>query len=93
MELISLVDTCPATEICDVLDKYLKNVPHDCDGVTMSGIDLDGALNLASIERCQAEWSMWGVMRRRSTSADASIPSPRRRDQAARTVAVGRFTR
>jgi NitT/TauT family transport system substrate-binding protein len=51
------------TEICDILNKYLKNVPHDCEGVTMSGVDPDGALNLASLERYQAEWLKWGVMR------------------------------
>jgi NitT/TauT family transport system substrate-binding protein len=51
------------TEICDILNKYLKNVPHECEGVTMSGVDPNGAVNLASLERYQAEWLKWGVMR------------------------------
>jgi NitT/TauT family transport system substrate-binding protein len=51
------------TEICQILSAYLDGVPVDCVGITMSGVEPDGNVNVASLERYQKEWIEWGVMR------------------------------
>jgi NitT/TauT family transport system substrate-binding protein len=48
--------------ICTIIHKYVDNIPNDCAGVTLSGADPNGAVNVESLERYQTEWLKWGVM-------------------------------
>jgi NitT/TauT family transport system substrate-binding protein len=48
--------------ICAIIHKYDNTIPDTCAGVTLSGADPNGAVNVESLERYQAEWIKWGVM-------------------------------
>jgi NitT/TauT family transport system substrate-binding protein len=50
-------------EICGIIHKYIAFVPPDCSGLAMTAIDPDGAVNIPSLERYQADWVKWGMMR------------------------------
>lgn len=50
-------------EICGMIRKYLPFVPERCEGMAMSAVDTDGAINVESLERYQADWVKWGMMR------------------------------
>ncbi|MEX0730327.1 MAG: ABC transporter substrate-binding protein [Aquisalimonadaceae bacterium] len=50
------------TEICKIIDDYTSNVPDKCQGITMSGVDANGLVNVDSLERYQREWNAWGLM-------------------------------
>ena len=48
--------------ICAIIHKHDNNIPDTCAGVTLSGADPNGALNVEALERYQDEWLKWGVM-------------------------------
>lgn len=50
-------------EICAMIKKYLPFVPDRCEGMAMSAVEPDGAINIESLERYQADWVKWGMMR------------------------------
>jgi NitT/TauT family transport system substrate-binding protein len=49
--------------ICAIIHKYVTAMPADCEGMSFTGIDPDGGVNLASLERYQKEWLTLGVMK------------------------------
>jgi hypothetical protein len=49
--------------ICGIVHKYLPFVPADCAGMAMTAIRPDGHVNVESLERYQADWVKWGMMR------------------------------
>jgi hypothetical protein len=49
--------------ICTMIKKYLPFVPENCEGMAMSAVEPDGAVNVESLERYQADWVKWGMMR------------------------------
>lgn len=61
--------------ICGIVHKYLPFVPADCAGMAMTAIDPDGRVNVESLERYQADWVKWGLMRQ---SADIRANVDRR---------------
>jgi NitT/TauT family transport system substrate-binding protein len=48
--------------ICAIIHKYDTNVSETCAGITMSGADPNGGVNVESLERYQDEWIKWGIM-------------------------------
>jgi NitT/TauT family transport system substrate-binding protein len=50
-------------EICRVINKYVPSMPADCKGLSFTGIDPNGGVNVESLERYQKEWLSWGVMK------------------------------
>ncbi|VCU68711.1 alkanesulfonate transporter substrate-binding subunit [Pigmentiphaga humi] len=53
-------------EACRAVAKYVPSMSADCQGMKFSGIDPDGRINVASLERYQDEWMEWGVMKERA---------------------------
>ena len=62
-EYMRLVQTGQPGEICRVVNKYSPAMPADCAGVSFTGVDPNGAINVESLERYQKEWMDWGVMK------------------------------
>jgi NitT/TauT family transport system substrate-binding protein len=52
-----------AADLCRILNVYLTNIPAECAGITMSGVEPDGIVNVDSLERYQREWVEWGLMK------------------------------
>jgi NitT/TauT family transport system substrate-binding protein len=51
------------TELCRAINKYVPSMPADCTGMSFTGIDPNGGVNIDSLERYQKEWLNWGVMK------------------------------
>lgn len=51
------------TESCRVINKYVPTMPADCAGISFTGVDVNGGVNVDSLERYQKEWIQWGVMK------------------------------
>jgi NitT/TauT family transport system substrate-binding protein len=49
--------------VCKTINKYVPAMAADCAGVSFTGIDPNGGVNVASLERYQQEWLTWGVMK------------------------------
>ncbi|VCU68483.1 alkanesulfonate transporter substrate-binding subunit [Pigmentiphaga humi] len=49
-------------DVCKVINKYIPAMAADCAGMSFTGIDPNGGVNLASLERFQKEWLQWGIM-------------------------------
>ena len=62
-EYMRLVQTGQPGEICRVVNKYSPAMPADCAGVSFTGVDPNGSINVESLERYQSEWMQWGVMK------------------------------
>lgn len=62
-EYMRLVQSGQPGEICRVVNKYSPAMPADCAGVSFTGVDANGAINVESLERYQKEWMDWGVMK------------------------------
>ena len=62
-EYMRLVQTGQPGEICRVVNKYSPAMPADCAGVSFTGVDPNGSVNVESLERYQKEWLEWGVMK------------------------------
>jgi NitT/TauT family transport system substrate-binding protein len=50
-------------ESCRVINKYVPTTPADCSGTSFTGVDVNGGVNVESLERYQKEWLTWGVMK------------------------------
>ena len=50
-------------EACRAINKYVPAMPADCSGMSFTGIDPNGGVNVESLERYQKEWIQWGVMK------------------------------
>ena len=62
-EYMRLVQTGQPGEVCRVVNKYSPAMPADCAGVSFTGVEPNGAINVESLERYQKEWMDWGVMK------------------------------
>lgn len=62
-EYMRLVNSGQATEICRIVNKYVPSMPADCTGMSFTGVDPNGTINVDSLERYQKEWVQWGLMR------------------------------
>jgi NitT/TauT family transport system substrate-binding protein len=62
-EYMRLVQSGQPQEICRIVNKYSPAMPADCAGVSFTGVDPNGAINVESLERYQKEWIDWGVMK------------------------------
>ena len=62
-DYMRLVQTGQPGEICRVVNKYTPAMPADCAGITFTGTDPNGSVNVDSLERYQKEWLQWGVMK------------------------------
>jgi NitT/TauT family transport system substrate-binding protein len=49
--------------ICAIIHKYVTALPADCAGMSFTGIDPNGGVNVQSLERYQQEWLKLGVMK------------------------------
>jgi NitT/TauT family transport system substrate-binding protein len=49
--------------LCKVINKHIPAMPADCEGVSFTGVDPNGAINVESLERYQREWLQWGLMK------------------------------
>jgi NitT/TauT family transport system substrate-binding protein len=61
-EYMRLLKEDPAA-LCKVVHKYIPAMPADCEGMSFTGVDLNGAINTESLERYQREWLQWGLMK------------------------------
>ena len=50
-------------ESCRIINKYVPTMPVDCSGISFTGVDVNGGVNVDSLERYQKEWIQWGVMK------------------------------
>jgi NitT/TauT family transport system substrate-binding protein len=62
-EYMRLVQTGQPQEVCRIVNKYSPAMPADCAGVSFTGVDPNGVINVESLERYQKEWMDWGVMK------------------------------
>jgi NitT/TauT family transport system substrate-binding protein len=62
-EYMRLVQVGQPGEICRIVNKYTPAMPADCVGMTFTGVDPNGTVNIDSLERYQKEWLQWGVMK------------------------------
>lgn len=62
-EFMRLVQSGQPGEVCRTVNKYTPAMPADCAGVTFTGVDPNGTINVESLERYQNEWMQWGVMK------------------------------
>jgi len=61
-EYMRLLKEDPAA-LCKVVNKHIPAMPPNCEGVSFTGVDLNGAINVESLERYQREWLQWGLMK------------------------------
>jgi NitT/TauT family transport system substrate-binding protein len=62
-EYMRLVQAGQQNEVCKVINKYTPAMPADCTGMSFTGVDPNGSVNVESLERYQSEWMQWGVMK------------------------------
>ncbi|HEY8709523.1 MAG TPA: ABC transporter substrate-binding protein, partial [Burkholderiaceae bacterium] len=62
-EYMRLVQAGQPGEVCRAINKYNPAMPADCAGMSFTGVDPDGSINVESLERYQNEWLQWGVMK------------------------------
>lgn len=62
-EYMRLVQSGQPQDVCRVVNKYSPAMPADCAGVSFTGVDPNGVINVESLERYQKEWMDWGVMK------------------------------
>lgn len=62
-EYMRLVNSGQPGEVCRIVNKYVPAMPADCAGMSFTGVDPDGSINVDSLERYQKEWMQWGVMK------------------------------
>ncbi|MDB5942868.1 MAG: NMT1/THI5-like protein [Ramlibacter sp.] len=62
-EYMRLVVAGQPGEVCRAINKYTPAMPADCAGMSFTGVDPNGAINVESLERYQNEWLQWGVMK------------------------------
>jgi hypothetical protein len=58
-----LVNAGQPGEVCRIVNKYVPAMPADCTGMSFTGVDPNGAINVESLERYQKEWVQWGLMK------------------------------
>jgi len=49
--------------ICAIIHKYVPALPADCSGMSFTGVDPDGGVNIQSLERYQKEWLKLGILK------------------------------
>lgn len=62
-EYMRLIDAGQPQEVCRIVNKYVPSMPADCVGMSFTGVDPNGAINVDSLERYQKEWLQWGLMK------------------------------
>jgi NitT/TauT family transport system substrate-binding protein len=61
-EYMRLIHAGQSLEVCRIVNKYVPAMPADCTGMSFTGVDPNGSINIDSLERYQREWVQWGVM-------------------------------
>lgn len=49
--------------ICAIIHKHVPAMPADCEGMSFTGIDPEGSVNIPSLQRYQQEWLSLGVVK------------------------------
>jgi NitT/TauT family transport system substrate-binding protein len=49
--------------ICAIVHKYVPALPADCAGMTFTGVDPNGGVNIQSLQRYQEEWLKLGLVK------------------------------
>jgi NitT/TauT family transport system substrate-binding protein len=49
--------------VCAIIHKHVVTLPADCAGMSFTGVDTSGGVNVGSLERYQQEWIALGVMK------------------------------
>jgi NitT/TauT family transport system substrate-binding protein len=62
-EYMRLVNSGQPVEVCRIVNKHVPSMPADCIGMSFTGVDPNGSINVESLERYQAEWLQWGLMK------------------------------
>jgi NitT/TauT family transport system substrate-binding protein len=62
-EYMRLVQSGQSVEVCRIVNKYVPAMPADCTGMSFTGVDPNGVINVESLERYQKEWQQWAVMK------------------------------